>query len=200
MRRFQIAVALATASVMLGFATLGAAQERGKKRAPSSGRVASDAPKEYTKGPALPPPPEQANRGAVALNDPVPTFEVTVDPNLDLDAPTQALYDGLAAELDGFAPIPVHRTNFYSALIASPDYTLSGKWTGVIFEVDPVAGGHEVTLQVGPDFTAADGDGVAATAGANYFEKYLVGNGTITYIDSFDPDGLAGEMPWIFVY
>jgi hypothetical protein len=118
-------------------------------------------------------------------------FPVYIDSEMNLDPTTQALYQQMATTLTGYAVVPNDRTNYFSALNNNPDFQFN-YWTGVVLNVQAVAGGNLVTVGVDPVFT----NRASVLTPCDYSEQYLVGNdGSITYQGFSDPNGYAGQMP-----
>jgi hypothetical protein len=112
---------------------------------------------------------------------------VHVDPNLNLDQNTLALYEQMAADFDGSTIVPNAQTTYYSAFMNNQDYPLNG-WQGIVENVQSNNGGYLVTLQVVPMLDTG------SAIENDYTEQYQVNNdGTYQYIQSFDPQNLAGQ-------
>jgi hypothetical protein len=116
-------------------------------------------------------------------------FPVYVDSRTDPSL--QTLHEMMATTLTGYAPVPTARTNYFAALDNNADFVFR-YWAATISDVQTVAGGNVVTVEVYPVFS----NRATVLVPCDYTEQYLVGNdGTITYEGSADPNGYAGQMP-----
>lgn len=118
---------------------------------------------------------------------------VMFDPT-NLDANAQQLYQAMQNAISGYAITPPDRTTYFSAVNDDNGYTVNG-WRGIITNVQPNANGNLVSVDVLPDLSC-DGAACAVIVDSDYFEQYQVfPDGTFQYVESFDPQGLAGQMP-----
>lgn len=118
------------------------------------------------------------------------TFSVTIAPSLSLTPAEQTLYEDMATELGDFSATPQNRWDFFSGV---DGYSLYG-WGGVITDVTPITGGYRVTATVIPYVRTDDDEEAEAFVVADYSERFDVVNGTVTYVDSLDPLGQAGQV------
>ena len=186
-------VVLAFAMVFVGFYCLGQspAQTPSPKNNPKvivstpSGSRRSVQPARFTG-----PPVRAKGASFMALSPSPPVFPVEVDPNLSLDANTQALFQQMATLLSGNPAVPNNRTNFYSAVIATAGLTVNN-WEGWVENVQAMNGGNLVTVAVFPSLSSTDyGDSLAIDT--NYYEQYFVLNGSHTYSGFLDPLNESG--------
>jgi len=181
-------IALAVATVSLVTAAWVQTQARPPRRGVAV-RAKGDVPEPKLTGAPV----GRMHLGIIArdFGDPPPDpFEVIVDPDLNLDPNTQALYQQMAATLDGYAAVPQDRLNFYSALnnIAA--------WGGVVEDVQPNGGGYLVTVNVNAVLSPGDNGLVSFVAMPGpYSEIYQVTNGVIQYMGFNDPQNAAGQQP-----
>lgn len=145
--------------------------------------------------PNLPPARLMRNMDFPILNDggQGPFWTVTVDWGLQLDAPTQALYQQLADLFSTLTTVPADRTNFYSALAQQrPDLIING-WNGMLTNVQTNPDGtYTVTVTAIPSFSNA----TQLTVLSLYSERYSVDqNMNVTYLGFLDPENLAGTLP-----
>ncbi len=112
-------------------------------------------------------------------------------------ADQQPLYQNMANVLNGFTEVHDARSNFYSAVINNNGFVVN-RWSGVIESVEPNANGNLVTLLVSAGLSS-DATGPATfMAPTGYLEQYQVNNdGTFQYVQSLDPKGLAGQLPYM---
>ena len=189
MRKNQLIFAIATLAIFVGMAmtafTARVYAQRHSRLGPSAGKNLPTKQEAHAKGAA-----QRAFGGIRAADDPGPTFPVTVDFTLTLDANTQALYQQMATALSGYTTVPNDRINYYSAFNNWADYQISG-WVGMVQNVQSIDGGNVVTVGVVPQFTNA-----SSIVVNDYSEQYFVGNdGRITYQGFTDPNGWAGQSP-----
>ena len=125
------------------------------------------------------------------------TFPVDVAQNLTLDQSTQNLYQNMADQISAYVSVPSERTSYYSAVVNSASFIITG-WAGSVESVQEVAGGHTVILLVVPTFDDASAVDTDTTC---YRETFFVSNaGTVAFSGATDANGWAGTMPGIFDY
>ena len=154
-------------------------------------------------GAALPKPkavPKHAVRGgAVAAQPPVmaaaadtPFWNVTVLWSLNLDGPTQALYQQMANLLSGVNAVPNDRLNYYSAVNDPPTWVIQS-WSGMVSNV--VAnpdGSYQVTVTANPLFAGQS----SLSLLSDYSEIYNIDqDNNINYVGFSDPNNWAGTIP-----
>ncbi|QEH38093.1 hypothetical protein OJF2_66910 [Aquisphaera giovannonii] len=188
MRFSRPAAAFAVSVVVVATVTLGALAQSGQ----------------FVRDRALPKPDEivdaRAVRAAPAVATAIaynPAMEVTVNPDLQLDAPSQLIYQQMANTLKGSGFVPNARLTYYSSVNNQGSYSITG-WLAFIENVQPDgSGGYIVTISVSPAINDASYSLNSVVADFNYTEKYHIPNNSFTYIDSFDAEGLAGQYPAI---
>ncbi len=112
----------------------------------------------------------------------------------NLDQTTRQLYQAMQDALDGYAVTIDARTAYYSAVDNVNGYTVNG-WQGIITDVEQNANGYLVSIDVVPGLSA-DWTACAVIVDSDYSEQYQVNNdGSVVYVGSLDPKGLAGQMP-----
>lgn len=131
---------------------------------------------------------------AASAVDPTPIFSVVVDPSLNLDPDTMAIYQQMAAQLNDYPAIPNDRTNYYSAVNSPPDYIIA-YWEGIVRNVQANGGGYQVTVSVIPNLSSTDYGPATTIPSSDYTETYWIANGNIQYVGFSDPNGLAGQFP-----
>ena len=120
----------------------------------------------------------------------VTTFPLVV--SFDPANPNAATYSSVAMALNGFNGLPTSRRTFWSDYTAANGYPIWG-WTGFITSAQPNGNGFLVTLNVQAAI-GADG-GAYMIMDSPYLETYQVNNdGSFGYIQSFDPNGMAGQV------
>ena len=131
------------------------------------------------------------------FGDDPPFFNAIVNPNLNLDANTFALYQQMATTLSAVTDVPNDRLNYYSAVNQPPVYQILG-WEGMVSTVQANNGGYLVGVSVVPYLSAEGGAGVVSNS--DYLETYQITNGVVQYVGSADPQSLAGQMPVVDIY
>jgi hypothetical protein len=125
------------------------------------------------------------------------TLSLSVDPQLQLDAPTQQLYQQMSNAINGNAFVPNDRLTYYSSVNDQNSYTING-WAGFVENVqDDGNGGYLVSIRVSPQLDSTDFDLNSIVCDFNYTETYDVNNGVCNYVGFADPAGLSGQMPCI---
>ena len=134
--------------------------------------------------------------GRVDGDPPPDPFPVAIDPTLNLDPDTQALYQQMATALDGYAAVPNDRLNFYSAINNPPNSAVTC-WGGFVEDVQPAAGGgYQVTVAVTASTATSDlGPRTLPAMAGPYYELYNVNGGVIQYLGFQDPRNVAGQPP-----
>jgi hypothetical protein len=122
-------------------------------------------------------------------------WAVNVYSELNLGMDDQQLYQSMASVLTGVVIVPNDRLNYWSAVNNPPNSSISS-WYGSVTVVTPDGnGGYLVTVAASPNVTLASGGAVSASLG-NYTEQWDIDvNNNATFVQSFDPEGLAGQMP-----
>jgi hypothetical protein len=126
--------------------------------------------------------------------DPQPAFSVGFN---DQAVPMDQiqLYQNIATTLSGFNQVPNDRLTYYSAVNNNNNCTIVG-WGGFITGIQPNCNGYLVSVLVTPSLSSPVYGGAAIVIGADYTEQYQVNNdGSFQYLNSLDPQGLAGQMP-----
>jgi hypothetical protein len=133
---------------------------------------------------ALPSPP--------APNPWVVNVQYTV--KVTLSADDQTLYQNMANILSTVTTPPPARLTQYAAAIGSG--WVATPWIGGITQVTPDGNGGNL-INVGVDGMFYDGNGnIQGQAFTGYSEQWNVDvNGNPTFVQSFDPQNLAGQMP-----
>jgi len=127
-----------------------------------------------------------------AAQAPAPSFAYVSVWGADvLDPQTQALYQNLANAIAGFSGVPNARWAYYGSYNDGVNWAIGSWAASVDSAVADGNGGYNVTLLVGPIFTATPQ--TANSVGGGYTEIFNVdANGAVTYISSQDPDGCTG--------
>jgi len=141
--------------------------------------------------------PESKDSNSDQLQYTSPPFDlslfVDVDPGLQLDANTMALYQQMASTLNGSALVPQDRLTYYSAHVNSNTDTIRG-WSGYVENVQANCYGYLVTIRVQPGISSTTTGPSTLLVGPNYYEQYQVGNCTVDYQGFLDPDGTSGQQ------
>ena len=147
--------------------------------------------------PDVPPQPESKASNSDQLQYVPPPFDpsifVDVDPGLQLDANTTALYQKMASTLNGSPFVPQSRLDYFSFYANSNIYTIGG-WGAFVENVQATGDGYLVTIRVQPGVSSKNKGASIILGGPNYYEQYQVGNGQFTYQGFLDPDGTAGQQ------
>jgi hypothetical protein len=129
------------------------------------------------------------------LQQPGLPLNMSFDPS-NLDANTQQLYQSMQDAINGYAITPANRTTYFSAVYNSNGFVANG-WAGTITNVQPNGNGYLVSVDVIPCMSC-EWAACAIIVDSDYYEQYQVfPDGTFQYVGSFDPQGLAGQMPTI---
>jgi hypothetical protein len=128
-----------------------------------------------------------------------PPWTVSVLTGLGLDDNTYATYQSMANILSTVTAVPNAPTAEYVAVL-NGNY-LVNQWFGSITQVTPDGnGGNLVNLLIGAELLNQDGSGAPTPYIDGYSEQWAVdANGNATFVQSFDPNHLAGTMPVMMV-
>ncbi len=127
----------------------------------------------------------------------IAAMTVGVDPQLQLDAQTQLLYQQMATTLDGYANVPDSRVTYYGAVNNQGNYSIAG-WGAFVEGVQSDGnGGYNVNLSVTPSVIDSTYGLNTIIFDLNYSESYNINNGVINYLNSADPGGQSGQLPII---
>lgn len=129
-----------------------------------------------------------------AAQAPAPSFAlVSVWGFTSLDPQTQTLYQNLASAIAGFSGVPNARWAYYSYYNDGTNWAIGSWGASVDYATADGNGGYNVKLLVGPNFTTTPRN--LNTVSGGYNEIFHVdANGFVTYVSSYDPQGMAGHQ------
>lgn len=124
-------------------------------------------------------------------------FLVSINGTANLDPNTKQLHQSMATALNGYAVVPNNRLTYWSAVNNANAFVVMG-WQGMITDVQANGNGNLVTVMVSPSLASDTYGQACVILNSDYSEQYQVNNdGTFVYVGSFDPQGLAGQLPGI---